>query len=47
MPNSTIIGLGNHRNRSCVILTVIVMMPDKNSQFLGHRRLTRWNILET
>jgi hypothetical protein len=34
-PNSAIKGLGIHWNSSRVILTVIVMRLDKNSQFLS------------
>lgn len=46
-PNSTIIDLGKPRNRCGVVLTVIVMMPDKNSQFPRLTCLTRWNTSET
>ena len=35
--NSAIRGLGNLGSSSRVILTVIVMMPDKNFQFLGQK----------
>jgi hypothetical protein len=45
--NSTIMGLGNRTNNSEVIQTVIVTMPDKNSQFLRQARLKGWNIPET
>lgn len=46
MLNRPIIGLRIHRNRSGVILTVIVMMADKISQFLGQRRLNGGTFLK-
>jgi hypothetical protein len=45
-PNSVMIGLGNVRDSSGVILTLIVMVPDKKFQFLGQASLRPWNTPE-
>jgi hypothetical protein len=41
-----ILGLGNLGNSSPVILTAIVMMPDKNFQFLRQTRFKRGTFLK-
>jgi len=40
-------GLDDVRNSSGVILTLIVMVSDKNAQFLVQASLRLWNIPET
>jgi hypothetical protein len=40
-------GLREPHEQFWVILTAIVTLPDKNSQFLGQMRLRWWNIPET